>query len=1078
MVERSDRFPHIQLRLAKEGIAATPMGVWKQNAITSANASNRQGHGSKLKSSLESLIVYWQDTRKTREEEEKPPLPEKAIPIILQIDPTAFDAEDLRNYGIEVIAELENGYIIGASADDSEFSELEKKIEKFIKSERGGGKVAAIWDFIDGSKRPEYVLSPELLNQWQQITDEQIYTVDIGIACLGMKSQLPDCPEIKTDESDENFTKRFTTWSKKRDFNYQQWDEIKSQRKDEFTEFVQAYRGEILNIVDGAIPQYSQLPDSFSCCIQISGNGLKDLVLNFPYIFEVSFVILENDPTAFGAEALRKYELELIAEIKDGYIIGASADLELGTLRDKIAKIIREESNTGKVADLWDVIGGTQPPQYILSAELMAHWDLVKDDQIYTLDVVVSCLGIKSQLPDSPKKQPNEDQDSFINRVNNWINNRQLTDQEWEEIAFQRQDEFEFFIHAYQGSIIKGFQDEGGILGTDRLPDSFSCRIQISGKGLKDLVFNFPYIFDVIETEVFSEIIQQLGLSEVDASRFRLEPPESTAPKVCVIDSGLQERHSFLKAAIDSQSSRSWVPGEINKTSDYVDDGGHGTRVAGAVLYPIAIPRTGQEKAVCWIQNARVLDANRKLPTQLFPPNLLGDIVEFYHSKTKTRIFNHSISDSVPCRTRYMSAWAAAIDNLTWENDILFIVAAGNLPLSGRIGYTRLSVQDHLAANRLCPDYLLEDSCRIANPAQSFQALTVGSISIASYHVLPYSSISQKDKPSAFSCSGLGIWDTIKPEVVEYGGDLVKDESIPPKIISGKEVCQKVCPELVRSTLNGGPAVAADKVGTSYATPKVSHIAACLAAELPDESCLLHRALIVQSARWPEWTVADNINKLHVIRQIGYGIPNIDRALGNSPNRITLITRGNRPIKAKEAHVYQVKLPEGLRSQGEEHEILVEVTLSYKAQPRRTRRNRRKYLSTWLDWDCSKKEEDPEKFLNRILKQYDAPENTEKGETVFQWTIGKRAKNYGKIDGVSRSAGTVQKDWTVVKSFELREAFCIAVVGHEGWNNDPDAEAPYSLVISFEALASNIPIYTTFVEAQVQLEVKQEVEIG
>jgi hypothetical protein len=86
--------------------------------------------------------------------------------------------------------------------------------------------------------------------------------------------------------------------------------------------------------------------------------GLKDLVFNFPYIFEVSFVILENDPTAFGAEALRNDELELIAEIKYGYIIGASADLELSKLRNKIAKIIREEYNSGKVADLWDVIDG------------------------------------------------------------------------------------------------------------------------------------------------------------------------------------------------------------------------------------------------------------------------------------------------------------------------------------------------------------------------------------------------------------------------------------------------------------------------------------------------------------------------------------------------------------------------------------------------------------------------------------------------------------------------------------------------------------------------------------------------
>ncbi|MEG4202000.1 S8 family peptidase [Microcoleus sp. Pol12A5] len=859
MVERSDRFPHIQLSLAKEGIAASPQGGGRnKDPQTLANSGDRWGHGSRLNSSVSSITANWKDTEEKREEEEQPELP-KSRRIILKIDPNSFDPESLKSYGIELIAEIEDGYIIGASAD-LELSELRNKIGKFIREEYGGGKVAEIWDLIDGIKKPEYILSPELMAHWDLVKDDQIYTVDVGIACLGITPKLPNSPKRETNESDEHFEKRVNRWIDKRDFTYENWDDIKSERENEFTEFIQNYKGEILNIVDGSIPQSA------------------------------------------------------------------------------------------------------------------------------------------------------------------------------------------------------------------KLPDSFSCRIKISGKGLKDLVFNFPYIFDVSEPDEFAEFVEREALSDVDTPTFKLQAPKLNAPKVCVIDSGIQERHPLLKAAIDCDNSTSWVPGETDQIADRVRNGGHGTRVAGAVIYPITIPRTGKEKAICWIQNARVLDVNCQLPKQLFPPKLLGDIVDFYHGQTKTRIFNHSITGSVPCHTQYMSPWAAAIDNLTWKNDILFIVAAGNLPFSGKIGYTRLSVKDHLAANRLCPDYLLENSCRIANPAQSFQALTVGSISPASYHALSYSSISQKNKPSAFSCSGLGIWDTIKPEVVEYGGDLIKDESIPPNIISRKEVC----PELVRSTLNGGPAVAADTVGTSYATPKVSHIAACLAAELPDESCLLHRALIVQSARWPEWAE----EKLDTVRQIGYGIPNIDRALGNSPNRITLITRENRYIKARQAHVYQVKLPEGLRSQGKEHEILVEVTLSYKAQPRRTRRNRRKYLSTWLDWDCSKKEEDPEKFLARILKEYDTPENADKGQEVFQWTIGKKAKNYGKIHGVSRSAGTVQKDWTVVKSFELTEAFCIAVVGHEGWNNDPDAEAPYSLVISFEALASNIPIYTPFVEAQVEIELEQQVEIN
>jgi hypothetical protein len=860
MVERAEGFPHIQLKLTTQGTAASPPGgARKQNPQTTANLSDRWGHGTKLKSSVDSLISYWQDTQEKREEEGKPLLPEKAVPIILQIDPTTFDAEELRKYGIEVIAELEDGYIIGASADDSDFSELQKKIEKFINEEKGGKKVSEIWDILDGTRRPEYILSPELLNHWNQIGDKYIYIVDVGIACVGTKSQLPDFQKRKEGEIDEKYTKRINNWINKRDLTYQQWDDLKSQREDEFTAFVQGYQGEILNFRDGESPKYAELPDSFS------------------------------------------------------------------------------------------------------------------------------------------------------------------------------------------------------------------CRIQISGKGLKDLVFNFPYIFDVTEPDEFAEIVKREGLPDAAPPPFQLEPPESNAPKVCVIDSGIQERHSLLKAAIDSKNSRSWIPGKTEETADFVTNGGHGTRVAGAVLYPKTIPRSGAEKAVCWIQNARVLNDKCKLPKQLFPPTLLGDIVEFYHAdKTGTKIFNHSITGAVPCRTQYMSAWAAAIDNLTWQKDILFIVASGNLPLNGSIGSTRLSVQEHLAANRKYPDYLLKDSCRVANPAQSFQALTVGSISSVSYHVPPYSSISQKDKPSAFSCSGLGIWETIKPEVVEYGGDLVKDEGTPPNITYPKNVC----PELVRSTLNGGPAVAADNVGTSFAAPKVSHIAACLAAELPDENCLLYRALIVQSARLPEWAE----EKLDTIRLMGYGIPNLERALNNSPSRITLITRDERLIRGRQAHVYQVKLPEELRTQGEAFDIRVEVTLSYKAQPRRTRRNRRKYLSTWLDWDCSKKGEDPQRFLARILDKYDAPEDAEKGEGIFKWTLGKQ-NNHGIIKDVSRSAGTLQKDWTTVKSFELTEAFCIAVVGHEGWNNDPDATVPYSLVVSFEAVGVNIPIYAPLVEAQIQTEVQPQIEI-
>ena len=791
-----------------------------------------------------------------------------------------------------------------------------------------------------------------------------------------------------------------------------------------------------------------------------------------PQLPKARRIILQVDPKAFDPDKLKGYGIEVIGDLEDGFIIGASADLEFTELQKKIEKFLQEERGGGTVSEIWELIDGQRKPELILSPELWKHWDKVQNEQIYTVDVGISCVGTKTKLPNFPREKDYDTVDKYSKAINRWIEKRDITSQEWDEIALKRQDDFENFINSYDAEIVSSFI-ENEIPITAQLPDSFSCRIQISGNGLRDLVFNFPYIFEVSEPDEFTELIQGQIKSESTESAFELLPPVKDAPKVCVIDSGIQERHPLLKTAIDPQASTCWIPGESNLTADYVVNGGHGTRVAGAVIYPRKIPLTGQQQAICWLQNARVLNNNCQLIDKLFPPDVIQEIVNLYYQQYNTRIFNHSITGSTPCRTRYMSAWAAEIDNLTYENDILFIVAAGNLPLYQSIGNSRLSIAKHLQHNRSYPNYLLKDSCRIANPAQSFQALTVGSVASDYYQNLSFNSFAEKDKPSAFSCSGLGIFDAMKPEVVEYGGDLVTDNNNPP----GLTTPNAVCPELVRSTLGGGYSVASDNIGTSFAAPKVTHIAACLAAEFPDESCLLYRALIVQSARLPEWTKQSDVNLLHAIRTIGYGIPSLERAIGNSDRRITLITRGQETIKARQARIYQVQLPPELRSLGDDIEILLEIALSYKAQPRRTRRDRRRYLSTWLDWDCSKKGEDPDAFLDRVLKEYDAPKDAEKGEKGFKWTLGKRKTRYGKVDGVSRSAGTIQKDWTIVKSYELRDAFCIAVVGHEGWNNNPDAYAPYSLVVSFEAVNVDVPVYSPMVKAQIPVEVETEVRV-
>jgi hypothetical protein len=204
MSERSNQFSHLPLRLTNQGTAALPTGGGgKPSARTLANRGNAGGHGRKLNSSISSLISSWEAEHEKRKEQGKPELPD-AISFILQVDPNLFDADALKSFGIEVVADLEAGYIIGASADTG-LSELRKKIQLSIESKHGGGKVPEIWEILEGTKRPEYILSPSLKEQWDQILDYQEYIVDVGISCIKIQEQYSKCPKRERCKSDADF---------------------------------------------------------------------------------------------------------------------------------------------------------------------------------------------------------------------------------------------------------------------------------------------------------------------------------------------------------------------------------------------------------------------------------------------------------------------------------------------------------------------------------------------------------------------------------------------------------------------------------------------------------------------------------------------------------------------------------------------------------------------------------------------------------------------------------------------------------------------------------------------------------
>ena len=814
--------------------------------------------------------------------------------------------------------------------------------------------------------------------------------------------------------------------------------------------------------------------------------GLPDIPAGMP-------ILLQVDP-ALDIDVLReKFAFEIVAEQEEGYVIVASEDIEAAPFLEMVDAFSVEVHGSATIASVHRLFDNPDDRlRRLLSERLLGQWATITDGQMCTVDIGIACTGT-SEIPKPLKRRQRETDADWAARQHVWSQSRIAAYDAWDGIKSEREHEIVSFVTAYQGAILNII--DGSDFAAGVLPDSFSVRLKISGKGLKDFVLNYPYVFEVVEPEDIR--LGEASPTAVPPAQMQVEPiaPIDGAPSVCVIDSGIQQEHILLQPAIDQATSYCFVPGKApTDVADYVQPGGHGTRIAGVILYGEAVPKAGTPQLPFWIENARVLDEQNRMPEELFPPEAIRLAVQRFHlGPRQTRVFNHSVNANSYCRMRYMSAWAAEIDALSAEFDVLIVQSAGNLAITGPAPYP--GVKDHLDAERLYPSYLLEDSCRVANPGQSLQALTVGSVAYGPFNTENWHTFATEPAhPSAFSRSGPGIWHVIKPEIVEYGGDDLLTTNEPVDVQAGGLI-PDACPELVRSTMYPpSPAVDRDDTGTSFSTPKVSRIAALLQGILPTEPALLYRALIVQSAHWPAWAegilsqLRNNngltkgerdeflVKATNAMRSIGYGMPDEVRATQNSEFRTTFITTGKVGLRAGDCHFYQVPIPQALRQPADEYDIRIDVTLSYVAQPRRTRRHLRRYLSTWVDWKTSKLGEGLNDFRKRVIKGVETEGDPLPG-SILPWTIHEMP-HAGIVRDFKRNSGTVQKDWAIVKSNTLPEDFCIAVMGHQGWSKDPDSEAHYTLAVTIEIVGQEINIYDPLRTAVLELQEQVETQVG
>lgn len=508
-----------------------------------------------------------------------------------------------------------------------------------------------------------------------------------------------------------------------------------------------------------------------------------------------------------------------------------------------------------------------------------------------------------------------------------------------------------------------------------------------------------------------------------DVTGKTINPPPPTAPLVCVIDTGVLVTNALIRPAITPQHSKSFVKGSENNPSD---EHNHGTGVAGIALYH---DLGGKLKEVTFtpavrLANARILNAKNELAPGEMLSTVIEKAIRHFH-QLGCRIFNLSVCDmDKPFNPKNPLDVAETLDSLAFELDVLIVVATGNLVLQ--------NISWFLRDGHKYPDYLLRDECKILDPSQAVNVLTVGSL--ADSHTCTGRNrkpFAKARHPSPFTRSGPGINNYIKPELLDVGGNVVLDTSM-------SHVVEDAGCTVVTTTNDVGKLIHRT-CGTSVAAPRVSHLAARVLRKLADlkdgagkpfvPSANLLRALLVNSATCgDDWIdVFGNRVKKEKFdwqRVCGYGQANYEKAALVESNRAILIYQGT--VEIDHIVYFGIPVPVEMAQVGRRVEKRIRVAVAYDPPVRETRTVQ--YCGTRMQWRLFRGDVPPDDIFQAMSVDEDSDSD---GAAVA------RPKDLSGKYGVSRrSRSTVQHDifsWKDHKVTYSGSDYVLAVVARRSW---------------------------------------------
>ena len=223
----------------------------------------------------------------------------------------------------------------------------------------------------------------------------------------------------------------------------------------------------------------------------------------------------------------------------------------------------------------------------------------------------------------------------------------------------------------------------------------------------------------------------------------------------------------------------------------------------------------------------------------------------------------------------------------------------------------------------------------LLDPGTSLLSLTAGGLTDAaasgahnSHETLRRQPMGKPGWPSPITRKGPGPGQAVKPEVSESAGTLGIEEGV---LVSNDAELG-----VIGASAEAGRLLNWD-VGTSYAVPLVSRVAAAVVSKFPTFSAELIRSLVlVSTERLPfadNWDGTDSVRLEAERALVGYGRPSIARATESTSHRAILVAEDS--IQVNGVHIYEIPVPSSFMSPGGKRGL--DVALAY-SPPTRVRR--------------------------------------------------------------------------------------------------------------------------------------------